>query len=1405
MRLSISFHFPFPIHIVWEIHMDILNPICRIKKNGISVLLTLGLLFSVHAANTPGFLNCLFDSSSGLYELTFYHQTELDSIIFLFKVGDEQYRRADAYESPPDDYSVFYFDYKHYKLYDKETGFSAVAFDAGAYSDTSEPHTVITPVLDSVVKIPMIHGFDYDSCVTIRFYDSCNYELEYGIYRRKHFEDTFSLIHTITYDDDTSAINMGSVHFKDSMVVPSTWYTYKVAMTTPGNDEYIGPDSTMYTDKDDLESNVYSFSERGAIVTGGNNKDYWMEVWGDSLYRIRSITSQYYVEVIDISQEASPHSEGMFPCDEVPSYLEGTKIHALCHLGLFTKEEKQSRFLAHADYFFHAVPDSEDYQTSMLYQYAKDDLSTPLASKEMDGYNFEIIGDLTDSTFLSFYENDWTGHYYTIQFDEAAAPRKIDSLKGFYRFPDIIYKGRYKNKFFYHDNGENDIHILVDYTDLNEPHYLRKKTDYFYYLCPAVALDSITSIGVEPWGISLFNNNSSTPAYLKRVSGLIGRPHTTVLDTVKKRLIVDFSDSTKLYTYQRIDVPGHHVIYDGNGATSGWTPVDDKLYYLQDKAPIRNQGGLIRTGYSFTGWNSEPDGTGNRYFGGDTIPVGSADVILYAQWECSFAGGAGTQDSPFLIETADQLDSVRHYCDSTHYHFVLLNDIDLKPYLDDRNSYWYPISDPESERFNAQFDGNGFTISNIKIHSSSYDCGMFSYINNDARVVNLGIIIDSSSYVYGDGHVGGIAGVNLGRIENCFVTGTLRSSSELGGIAGYNAGRINNCYFIGAIGGATTRRVGGIAGTSSGRINNCYALAVIKGDTYVGGLAGYSAGIIRNSYARGCVFVNSESGGGLIGRVFSTTDVTNCYSTCLMLGSDSLTGGLAGRGDCPAVASFWDTQLSGMDSSATGTAQSSARMRMVSTYTDAGWDFDTLWNIEPEINGGYPYLRMVPHNTPEQYTLFYDPNGAQGFEPEPDLYYAGQEVVIPENTSLSKDGQEFTGWNTQPDGTGTHYAKGASIIIDRNTVLYASWGLGQTIAFDPLDDATYGDQPIPLRASATSLLPVSFTSTNEDVARISEGDLVITGAGITQIRAAQEGDSLYSAAPPVEHTLQVLPKQLAVSGLEALDKTYDGTTQATVSGGTLEGVVGQDEVMFTVGEAFFDDENAGADKPIIISDITLEGDDAENYQTDPNTVQITASIAPKPLTIAAADTSKGEGEDDPAFRVTYDGLISDDDREQISGLVVDREPGDSPGEYAIIPSAATAQNYDITFQHGILTILPSTAIHDNHRYGHTNPSSACGVWVSENPVGLYAGRAEFIIRTPRPSYLDITIFDQVGNVLFRKKDHTDLQGSKKIRWDFKNRYGQRVSSGTYLVIVTANVYDTHVKHHYRTKLGVTEN
>ena len=76
------------------------------------------------------------------------------------------------------------------------------------------------------------------------------------------------------------------------------------------------------------------------------------------------------------------------------------------------------------------------------------------------------------------------------------------------------------------------------------------------------------------------------------------------------------------------------VTYDGNGNDGGTVPDDSNLYYAGDTVTVLgNTGALFKSGYTFDGWNTESDGTGDNYIAGNTFDMPAKNVTLYAKWE----------------------------------------------------------------------------------------------------------------------------------------------------------------------------------------------------------------------------------------------------------------------------------------------------------------------------------------------------------------------------------------------------------------------------------------------------------------------------------------------------------------------------------------------------------------------------------------------------------------------------------------------------------------------------------------------------------------------------------------------------------------------------------------------------
>jgi len=83
-------------------------------------------------------------------------------------------------------------------------------------------------------------------------------------------------------------------------------------------------------------------------------------------------------------------------------------------------------------------------------------------------------------------------------------------------------------------------------------------------------------------------------------------------------------------------VTTYTVTYSGNTNTSGAAPTDPTAYTQgQTVTVLGNTGTLVKTGYTFSGWNTLAAGTGTTYTQGQTFTMGSANATLYALWTSS--------------------------------------------------------------------------------------------------------------------------------------------------------------------------------------------------------------------------------------------------------------------------------------------------------------------------------------------------------------------------------------------------------------------------------------------------------------------------------------------------------------------------------------------------------------------------------------------------------------------------------------------------------------------------------------------------------------------------------------------------------------------------------------------------
>lgn len=104
----------------------------------------------------------------------------------------------------------------------------------------------------------------------------------------------------------------------------------------------------------------------------------------------------------------------------------------------------------------------------------------------------------------------------------------------------------------------------------------------------------------------------------------------------------------------------------------------------------------------------------------------------------SWTKGSGTETNPYQIETAEHLayltQSTKDWTNYKDEYFILANNIDLG------GKEWMPIGLDKDEAFRGNFDGNGKTIANLYIKSTTLKyAGLFGYIHG-GEIKNLGIV-----------------------------------------------------------------------------------------------------------------------------------------------------------------------------------------------------------------------------------------------------------------------------------------------------------------------------------------------------------------------------------------------------------------------------------------------------------------------------------------------------------------------------------------------------------------------------------------------------------------------------------------------------------------------------------------
>ena len=330
---------------------------------------------------------------------------------------------------------------------------------------------------------------------------------------------------------------------------------------------------------------------------------------------------------------------------------------------------------------------------------------------------------------------------------------------------------------------------------------------------------------------------------------------------------------------------------------------------------------------------------------------------LFGQTATPPSVGNGSSGNPYEIATLNNLYWITQNSSSWSSYFIQTADIDAASTSSWASGAGFTPIGNGTIAFTGSYDGQTYKISGLYINRITQYNGLFGFVSGGTL---KNVKLEQAQVTGGDNYAGGLVGYLYysSTATNCSSSGSVSGTFYVGGLIGaqdaYSA--TSSCYSSGSVTGSSGG-IGGLIGISSrnSAIKNSYSEAAVTGTNSAFNL------------------------GGLLGGENTCTD-TNCYSTGPVTGtsSSSNVGGLIGMQlYCTVTNCFWDTMSSGQGTSAAGIGKSTADMKTQSTFTNAGWNFTTVWSINSSINNGYPYLASnsptfvegAPVGTPEKFSL----------------------------------------------------------------------------------------------------------------------------------------------------------------------------------------------------------------------------------------------------------------------------------------------------------------------------------------------------------------------------------------------------------------------------------------------------
>lgn len=519
--------------------------------------------------------------------------------------------------------------------------------------------------------------------------------------------------------------------------------------------------------------------------------------------------------------------------------------------------------------------------------------------------------------------------------------------------------------------------------------------------------------------------------------------------------------------------------------------------------------------------------------------------------------------------------------------------------------------------------------------------------------------------VSGGSQTGGLVGHNGANVFNSYATGTVTGTSEVGGLAGYNDGGVSNSYATGATTGSAGN-VGGLVGQNMTGISNTYATGAVAGASNVGALVGDNQNSVQGSYFDSSV--NGSMAGIGTGNTSGAVGMTaaNMQNQANFRSATAANGNVNPNWDyggtwvqydgytTPLLRSFL-TPLTVTANNANKTYDAAAYgggNGVTYSVTPSGNLLGSLGysgNSQGAVNAGtYTITPSGLYSNQQGYLLTFA-NGSLTVDP----------AVVNLSGSRAYDGSTTVAAGALTVGSlvggETLTLAGSGSMVDKHV------GTGKAVSLDTLalaDGTGLASNYTLVGGTKTiDIMAANLTLSTSDVTKTYDGNTTATGSAIVTTGTLASGDNIsggsfaytdknagngnrtvtvggvtindgngganYNVSYANNTTSTITPAVLTATA-SAADKTYDGTTSATVNLAITGGLVGSETVGVTGTGTFNSKDVLTANLVTVNSTLLANGSNgglATNYTLAAGQTA-TASITPKVLTASATAANK---------------------------------------------------------------------------------------------------------------------------------------------------------------------------------------